>query len=98
MRCRRASMPKKESEKSEEKREQGREGETQPGQLIHLQGMKKRTENRINREWDLNPATQDHLVASYDLHGSYSGLTLKPLSHTGITNIIPEILDVFVTK
>ena len=45
--------------------------------------MKKIEENRrkkkeLNRKPDLSLATLDHLVASYDLHGSYFGPILKP--------------------
>ena len=35
-----------------------------------------------------NPATTDHLVASYDPHGPYGDLILKPLAHRETKNLI----------
>ena len=70
------------SEKSEEKeRDQGAEGETlysRPSDRYVKRGKvtERKTEEEQkerNRKRAPNPATPDHLVASYDPHGSYSG-------------------------
>ena len=57
------------------------------GALIGEEKQKKDDKER-NRERVRNPATLDHLVASYDPHGSYGGTFLKP-PPTG------EYIDIF---
>ena len=39
---------------------------------------KQKKNKKKKTEWVLNPPTPDHLVTSYDPHGSYSGPILKP--------------------
>ena len=54
-------------------------------------GKQTKKEKERNRERDPNPATLDHLVASYDPHGSYGGPILKPLRPQGEYNKVNKL-------
>ena len=44
-------------------------------------GKQKKEKKEGNREWAPNSDALNHLVPSYDLHGSYGGCVLKHLAH-----------------
>ena len=70
------------SEKSEEKRYRGTKGETSYPILGNICAHRKWGEER-NQERTSNSATLDHLVASYDRHGSYGEPIFLPPRPTG---------------
>ena len=82
----RGRYKKERAKEGEERRKMNRAegGETfhlNPGNLIANRGRRTewKTEGRTkkNKEWVSNPAALDHLVASYDPHGSYGRPILK---------------------
>ena len=81
------------------------QGETlpHPRRLMRILGIKNRREDRReerNRERVPNPATPDHLVASYNPYGSYGGLILKPPARSTIHDVIsiqiPQLFFQFI--
>ena len=88
-------MPRKEQrrEKSEEKKQIASEDDT----LHSNPGNYCAKDKRKKQGLVPNPAALDHLVTSYDLHGSYGGPILNP-PRPQWENIYIYIYNLFITR